>query len=151
MRLEMIGGGQWFEKCKALIKELEIEKNVILHGVQSHQFVKNKLAEASVFVQHSVVASNGDTESQGISLLEAMTASLPLVVTNHNGFKETVVEGETGYLVKEGDLNNMADKIILLLTNESLRHEFGAAGKQRIHKLYEAKYLALKLFLLLKK
>ena len=87
--------------------------------------LKNKLAEASVFVQHSVVASNGDTESQGISLLEAMTASIPLVVTDHNGFKETVIEGETGYLVKERDIDSMAKKITLLLKNESLRYENG--------------------------
>lgn len=144
-RLEMIGGGQLFEKCQNLIQELKIEHNVILHGVQSHEFVKNKLAQASVFVQHSIVASNGDTESQGISLLEAMTASIPLVVTDHNGFKETVIEGETGYLVKERDIDSMAKKITLLLKNESLRYKMGISAKQRIHEHYESNILAKKL------
>lgn len=144
-RLEMIGGGQLFEKCQNLIRELKIENNVILHGVQCHEFVKNKLAEASVFVQHSVVASNGDTESQGISLLEAMTASIPLVVTDHNGFKETVIEGETGYLVKERDIDTMSKKITLLLKNDSLRYKMGISAKQRIHEHYESNILAKKL------
>tara|TARA_A100001015_G_C15038990_1_gene738258 strand:- start:1949 stop:3073 length:1125 start_codon:yes stop_codon:yes gene_type:complete len=148
-RLEMIGGGQLFEKCQNLIQDLKIENNVILHGVQSHEFVKNKLALASVFVQHSIVASSGDTESQGISLLEAMAASIPLVVTDHNGFKETVIDGETGYLVKERDIDSMAKKIVFLLKNDSLRNKMGVSGKQRINEYYDSKKLARKLKLIL--
>ena len=71
-----------------------------------------------------------------------MTASIPLVVTDHNGFKETVIEGETGYLIEEL-VNSMAKKITLLLKNESLRYEMGISlPKQRIHEHYESNILA---------
>lgn len=144
-RLEMIGGGELLAFCKNLVEELGLQNNVILHGVQSHEFVKSKLAEASVFVQHSVVASNGDTESQGISLLEAMAASTPLVVTNHNGFKETVLEGDTGFLVDEKNIDKMAKRIIELLQNEQKRSRMGRLGRRRVLEYYEAKELAKKL------
>ena len=86
-----------------------------------------------------------DTESQGISLLEAMTASIPLVVTDPNGYEKAIIEGETGYLVKERCSDSMAKKITLLLKNESLRYKMGISAKQRIHEHYESNVLTKKL------
>jgi glycosyltransferase involved in cell wall biosynthesis len=144
-RLEMIGAGELLEKCHQLVRKLKIHENVILHGVKPHEFVINKLLKASVFVQHSIVASNGDTESQGISLLEAMASSLPIVVTDHNGFNETVINGETGYLVPERNINAMSEKIILLLKNKLLRKKLGDCGKQRVFEHFRAEKLSKKL------
>lgn len=138
-RLEMIGYGRLLESCKELIETYKIEESVTIHGLKPHEFVKNRMKKASIFVQHSITASNGDTESQGVSLLEAMAAGMALVVTNHNGFKETVLDGETGFLVPEYGVEKMAEKMTLLLKDSSLRKKMGEKGKFRVHKAFEAK------------
>jgi colanic acid/amylovoran biosynthesis glycosyltransferase len=144
-RLEMIGDGPLMSMCKEMVRNEGVEEKVILHGARPHEFVKQKLATASLFVQHSVVAANGDTESQGISLLEAMASEVPVVSTRHNGFVETVIDGETGYLVEEGDVNGMAERMIELLNNKGLCDRMGKAGRQRVAENYESGKIAAQL------
>lgn len=131
-RLEMVGDGPLMEFCRELLRNRGMEEKVLLHGARPHDFVKQKLAAASLFVQHSVVAPNGDTESQGISLLEAMASGVPVVATRHNGFVETVVEGVTGFLVEEQDVEAMAARMNQLLKDGPLRERMGRAGRRRV-------------------
>lgn len=137
-RLEMVGGGALLNFAKKKALELGIENQVIFHGVQDHEFVKSLVSKASVFVQHSLTAPNGDTESLGVSLLEAMACETPVVTTRHNGFVETIDDGVTGFLVEERDVEAMSNKIIELLQDNSLVEKMGKAGRQRVLKYYEA-------------
>ena len=142
IRLEMIGGGPLLQTCQELVAAKGLEEKVILYGVRDHQFVKQKMAEASLFVQHSVTAPNGDTESLGVSLLEAMACEVPVVATRHNGFVETVQEGITGFLVDEMDVYGMADRMMQVLNDEQLRNRMGKAGRQRVLEQYKAEKIA---------
>ena len=59
---------------------------------------------ADVLIQHSVVdPATGDEEGLPVAILEGMGCGLPVVATRHAGIPESVVEGETGMLVDEGD------------------------------------------------
>jgi len=129
-RLEMIGNGPLLPRCRSSILGLKISGKVVFHGARGHEFVKEKLQEASVFVQHSVTAPNGDTESLGITLLEAMASEVPVVATRHNGFVETIQDGKTGYLVDEYDVDGMAKRVVKLLANQELRNKMGKAGRK---------------------
>lgn len=144
-RLEMIGDGPLMPECKNLVIELGLESHVILHGSKPHDFVKEKLKHASVFVQHSVTAPNGDTESQGISLLEAMASGVPVVTTDHNGFSETVQHGDTGLLVDEHDVQAMSDSIKRLLADPGLRYRLGISGRRRVEMEFDSSLLTTKL------
>lgn len=130
--LDIVGDGPLFERCKDLIKEGELESSVTLHGAQPQPFVLDLLANASLFVQHSVTAANGDTEGFGISLVEAMACCVPIVTTQHNGFVETVVHGKTGLLVKEHDIEGMANAMTELLSNPLRAAAMGEAGRERV-------------------
>ncbi len=141
-RLEMIGDGPLMDNCRTLISELDLEQSVILHGARDHTFVKERMGRASVFLQHSVTAENGDTESQGISLLEAMASGVPVVTTDHNGFSETVVHKRTGLLVSEHDVIGMAKAVMRLLENAGLRHSMGLTGRKRVEQEFDADMLA---------
>lgn len=142
LRLELIGGGRLQQSCSELIRELALENRVKLHGKKSHSFVKSRLGEAGMFIQHSVTAKNGDQESQGISLLEAMAASLPVVTTDHNGFSETVVNGQTGLLSAEFDVSKMAENILRINQSAKMSSLFGANGRKRVEELFEAGLIA---------
>jgi glycosyltransferase involved in cell wall biosynthesis len=145
LKLELVGGGPLRAECDAMVARLGLDDGVTLHGAQDHAFVKALLARAGIFVQHSVTAPNGDEESQGISLLEAMASGLPVVTTRHNGFPETVVDGETGLLSDEHDVAAMAANIVRIAQSEETRIAFGAAGRRRAEEAFDADVLAAKL------
>jgi colanic acid/amylovoran biosynthesis glycosyltransferase len=131
LTLDMIGGGPLASDCEAFLRENGLREDVTLHGALEHDRVIEMLSEADIFVQHSVTAPNGDTESQGISLVEAMAAGLPVITTDHNGFSETVVAGETGFLVAEHDSKAMAEMIVALASDPERARTLGQAGRHR--------------------
>lgn len=119
-RLEMIGGGALLEKCQALAVAEGVADQVLFHGRQSHDFVRDRLKHCQVFVQHSVVAPDGNTEGLPIAIQEAMASGMPVISTRHAGIPEAVIEGETGFLVEEGDKVGFARhmKCVLDMENE---------------------------------
>lgn len=138
LTFDIIGNGPMYAACEAEIARLGLSDAVTLHGALDHDAVRKMLAQADVFVQHSVVAPNGDTESQGISLVEAMASSLPVVTTDHNGFSETVAHGKTGYLVPEGDVEKMAQHLVTILQDPALRQTMGNAGRAHAVEHFDA-------------
>ena len=71
-------------------------------------------------------------ESYGIANLEAMACGIPVVSTNRGGPQETVLEGETGFLVPPRDAAMYAERVLRLLGDPDLRARMGGAGRRHI-------------------
>jgi colanic acid/amylovoran biosynthesis glycosyltransferase len=123
-----------FDVSKNLVKSLGLENNIILLGGLERKEIVKHLEKAFLFLQHSIVASNGDSEGTPVGIIEAMAAGLPVVSTRHAGIPDVVIENKTGFLVDEGDINTMAKAIIKLAENRKLLSEFGTNGKVLIEK-----------------
>ena len=134
LKLKMIGDGELFDVSKNLVKSLGLENNIILLGGLERKEIVKHLEKAFLFLQHSIVASNGDSEGTPVGIIEAMAAGLPVVSTRHAGIPDVVIENKTGFLVDEGDINTMAKAIIKLAENRKLLSEFGTNGKVLIEK-----------------
>jgi len=134
--LDMIGDGPLWQACVDEIAKHDLADSVRLHGAQGNDFVRQLLGKAELFVQHSITASDGDMESFGVSLVEAMASSVPVVATDHNGFAETVSDGETGLLVAERDVEGMAEAMIALLADPPRAKAMGRAGRARVEALF---------------
>jgi len=131
-QMNIVGDGALFSRCVDEINQHCLADSVHLHGARSHDFVCALYSQAALFVQHSVTASDGDTESFGISLIEAMASSVPIVTTDHNGFSDTVEHGETGLLVAEHDVEGMAEAMVALLSDPDRAERMGRAGRARV-------------------
>ncbi len=90
------------------------------------------LKEACAFVQHSITAYDGDMEGTPVAVLEASAAGLPVISTFHAGIPDVIIDGETGLLCEEHDVDGMAKNMIKILDNFGLAKRMGAAGKKRI-------------------
>jgi colanic acid/amylovoran biosynthesis glycosyltransferase len=135
-KLVIGGDGPLYEACINIVKALKLENNITLPGRQSRgQFLK-MLENANGFIQHSITASSGDREGTPVAVLEAMAAALPVVSTKHTGIAEVIINGETGWLVDEHDVDLMADCIITLLEKKDLAKEMGLKGRELIRKKY---------------
>ena len=131
-RLRMVGDGPLLDECRELAKSLRIEHAVAFLGAQSHEVVQQEMRGARCFVQHSVEASNGDCEGTPLGILEAGASGLPVVSTRHAGIADVVIEDETGFLVDERDVKDMAENMLRLARNPDLAGRLGRAARQRI-------------------
>ena len=99
-KLLLIGDGPERSNCEYLAKELGIHDDVIFFG-NLEEFVEI-LSIADLFLMPS------QSESFGLSALEGMACSLPVVSSNAGGLPELNLHGETGYIAEMGDIIKMA-------------------------------------------
>lgn len=132
LRLDYVGGGPLLSAAIHFVKAFQMEDVVTLYGYADDAQVQALWKRADIFVQHSMTDSvSGDEEGLPLSICEAMAQSLPVVSTRHAGIPEQVVEGVTGFLVGEGDSRSMAERIVTLARDPSLRMRMGCAAWER--------------------
>lgn len=136
-RLTMIGGGPMLEECRRLANELGIAEALELPGFVPPETVQRAMKSARCFAQHSVVAPDGDSEGTPVAILEAAASGLPVVATRHAGIPDVVVDGVTGFLVEESDVEGMATHMLRLARDPGLAARLGAAGRDRVRDNFE--------------
>ena len=94
-KLLIIGDGPDVDKFKSLVSELKIDNNVIFTGKIPWEHIHEYYQMASIFVSAS------HTETQGLTLLEAMAASKPVVAYDDEAFRDVVVDDLNGYLFED--------------------------------------------------
>ncbi len=134
--LIMGGHGELLEACQTLATTLGIADRVQLTGALRHDDVIRVFGKARCFVQHSVIPSYGDAEGTPVAILEAQAAGLPVVATRHAGIVDAVVDGTTGYLVDERDVDGMAERLIALLKDRQAAIEMGHNARKHIRNKY---------------
>jgi glycosyltransferase involved in cell wall biosynthesis len=129
-RFIIAGEGELRPALERQIKDLHLEKHVLLAGFRPDVLSLHKAFD--IFVLSSV------TEGLGTSLLDAMAAGKPIVATRAGGIPEVVADGETGILVAPRDHDAMAEAIVRLLKDDTLRRQMGDAGRARARSLFSA-------------
>ncbi|SJN10458.1 Poly(glycerol-phosphate) alpha-glucosyltransferase [Leucobacter sp. 7(1)] len=132
---EVIGDGPLRADVEALAKQLDLQ--VTFTGSLSPARVAQHLARARVLIAPSRYAADGDAEGFGMVFLEAALAGVPAVAYRHGGVPEAVVDGETGLLVREGDIAALASSLRELLADEDLRVAMGEAARQRVREQFD--------------
>lgn len=129
--LSIAGDGPELESLLGLRKELGLSRQAHFLGFRDD--VPDLLSSWDIYVQPS------RWEGLCITVIEAMASGLPVVATNVGGIPESVVDGKTGFLVHAGDMQELAEKINLLIENPRLRRKMGSEGRDLIRKNYSLK------------
>jgi glycosyltransferase involved in cell wall biosynthesis len=132
VRLTMMGEGPLLPLCRQLTRALGLGSAVDFPGAASSAEVAAAMRQSRAFVQHSVVAEDGDSEGTPVAVIEAQASGLPVIATKHAGIPDVVVEGETGFLVDEQDVAGMAERMVRLARNRDLARDMGLNGRQRM-------------------
>ena len=128
-RLQIIGDGPLKNKMKMQAADLN---HVEFLGIKSKKEIKRLLSAAWIFCTPSIVAESGDAEGLGMVFLEAQALETPVVSFNTGGVGEAVSHEKTGIIVSAKDVEALADAMLRLLKDETLRRKFGKAGVKRI-------------------
>ncbi len=136
LRLVMIGEGELQEINTRIVRALHLEDKVSLRPFQTREQILEQMGDTLMFVQHSLMAANGDSEGTPVAILDAMASGVPVVATRHYGIMDTVVDEETGLLCDEGDLETMIRNILRIAGDRRLAAQLGQNGRRRVTDLY---------------
>jgi N-acetyl-alpha-D-glucosaminyl L-malate synthase BshA len=122
-RLLLVGDGPERSACEILTREMNLQQHV--------RFLGKQLELVPILSSADLMLMPSQSESFGLSALEAMACDVPVISSSVGGLPELQVHGETGYIAEIGDIDRMAKYAVELLTNEAKRRQFGAAGRIR--------------------
>ncbi len=108
-------------------------ENVVVLGPRPHPEVTAAWQRCGLGVIPSITE-----ESFGLVALEAMAAGRPVIGAGHGGLADVVAHGETGLLVKPGDVDALRDALRLLLCDPHLRARMGQAARERVKRFMPA-------------
>ena len=128
--LVVIGDGPLRRRLQRRAARLDIARRVHFLGSLPAAEVARWMSRAWLLAAPSLTAADGDSEGLPTVLAEAAAASLPVVASDHSGLPEAVADGETGFLVPEGDAHALATRIATLLLAPELRARMGAAARR---------------------
>ncbi|WP_088816291.1 MULTISPECIES: glycosyltransferase [Listeria] len=116
--LDILGDGERKETLLKLIASLDVQDVVTLHGARTQEEVKRAVKKATMVIQLSKTAENGDMEGIPMVLMEAMSRGKIVVSTYHSGIPELIENGKNGFLVPENNPMQAADIIETVLKNK---------------------------------
>ncbi len=128
LRLLIVGSGELEGELKKRIKRENLQEKVIFTGYRSDTV--DLLNAIDIFAHPSL------WEGFGLSVLEAMNMGKPVVATNVSALPELVEDTVTGFLVPPRDASALADALLKLAANPSLRQQMGASGQQRCRSFF---------------
>ncbi len=141
IKLTIIGEGELLESLNKSIKKYKLEPFVKLTGALSQKSVKKIMQNTDVLIMPGIYDKNNRAENQGLVIQEAQAMQLPVIVSDAGGMKYGVIDGKTGFVVKEKDLDAFVEKIMYLIENPELGLKMGKAGRKFVKEFYDSKIL----------
>lgn len=119
----LVGDGEEYERINKRIHSLSLEDDFILTGRLSNPYPYIKMADMLIHPSR--------VESQGITILEAMALSTPVIAVKSAGPCEFIKDGDNGFLV-EADAESASEKVINLVKERKKREDIKKKGKQTV-------------------
>ena len=136
-RLVMAGDGELQTECRRLAKELNIADKTLFTGILSRRAVTELLLESTALVIPSARTPNGDSEGCPMVMIEAGAAGRAVIGTKHAGIPEVIDHGLSGVLVEPGDVDAIADAMILLGKNPELADKMGKCARSKVEAQFQ--------------
>ena len=125
LKLSIVGIGPEWDNLSEVRKNLHLEENVVMTGACSEDQKTKWLEEAAIFVAPSL----SNSETFGISMLEAMGSGLPVITTRiPTGVAILARGGQCGAVVTPGSVDELATELVKMLENHDERSKAGIAN-----------------------
>lgn len=136
-RVRLLLTGEWLSEedriaAMAIVARNGLKDCVEFTGSKGKPEKYNLYRSADIFVMPTFYPNEGHP----YSILEAMCAGLPIVTTDVACIPETVIDGETGYIVPRNDVTALAGRLAGLLQDDNLRNQMGVAARRRFEHFY---------------
>jgi len=129
---DVVGHGPMRDELEQMIRDRNLGDVFVLAGPRPQDEVARMMAEATLFVLPSIIASDGQMEGIPVALMEALASGRAVVSTAISGIPELVEHGVNGLLVQPGDAQALADAMKTLLSDPQRAKEMGVRGQQKV-------------------
>ncbi|MEV5173036.1 glycosyltransferase family 4 protein [Streptomyces flaveolus] len=148
--LLIVGGGPYEQDLRRLARETGVAGSVRFTGAVPWSELPAHYGAGDVFAMPCRTRRGGlDVEGLGIVYLEASATGLPVVAGDSGGAPDAVLDGETGWVVRGGSVEQTAERIVALLADAELRRRMGERGRQWVEERWRWDLLAERLKALL--
>jgi colanic acid/amylovoran biosynthesis glycosyltransferase len=144
-RLEVVGDGPERERSEDLARELGVGGRVTFHGELSRSGVREALERSDVLVAPSRTMPTGQAEALSNVVKEALAVGLPVAATRNGGIPEAVPPRYRHELVREGDPEALADRILALSAERARWNERTAEGRRWVESEFDWKRVGRRL------
>lgn len=138
VNLLIVGDGNDREKLEALVEKLELNDVISFIGEVPSTEIPKYMAESDIFILPSI------SEGFPLVLLEAMASGLTVVASNIGGIPEIIKDGTNGFLTESMNSNDIADKVMHVLSDDKLRGKISSNNKKCVEK-YDWRLITLRL------
>ncbi len=146
VHLVLVGDGEEMLNCNKFIQDNGLNEIVELPGALDQDALINKLQESDIFIMPGITdLQTGRAENQGLVIQEAQAMGIPVVVSTAGGMKYGMIDGETGFVVEERNVNGFVEKISWLIENPNKRIEMGRKGREYVVENFDYRVLGAKL------
>lgn len=130
-RLTIIGEGPMRGMLESIISDYNLEANANLLGAKSHNEILEVLHQSDLYLFTAIDSQYGEfnSESQGLSISEAMSCGLPVVCFDCGGVKYTFEDSKSGFLIPQKDIEQTVKKINYLYENRGILSEMGMRAR----------------------
>jgi glycosyltransferase involved in cell wall biosynthesis len=132
----LVGEGERRPEYMKLAQKMGLQESVTWTGLVQDPFGEGIYEAADIVCQ----ASRWQ-EAFGQVIAEAMTCNKPVVGTRVGGIPELIDDGHSGFLVERGDIQALAEKILLLAGDRELRERLGRAGRAIAKAKFDLEYM----------
>ncbi|GIJ68700.1 glycosyltransferase family 4 protein [Virgisporangium ochraceum] len=137
-KLLIVSGGPDRDRLTKLARSTGAEEHVVFTGSVPWQALPEHYAAGDVYAMPCRTRRRGlDVEGLGIVYLEASATGLPVVAGDSGGAPDAVKEGETGYVVNGRDTEQIADRLVTLLSDRDKARTMGRAGRTWVEKQWQ--------------
>lgn len=129
-RLLLAGDGEDGDELMKMSRDLGLDHAIVFLGHQGRDEVERLLVAADLVVVPSSM------EGMPYVILEAMACSTAVVASRVNGIPEAALHEQTALLTPPGDIDSLRTALTRLMSDKTLRREFGRAGRRRFDELF---------------
>lgn len=123
-------GGRSMKEWILANTESDLRRRIVFLGNLGQKDLVSELQNADIGLYLST------TETFGYTCLEAQCCGLPVIATRAGALSEMVVDGATGFLVNNGNISTICDKIELLIRNDTLRQQMSMQAQTNAQKKF---------------
>ena len=130
----------------AIIERRRLGGRVNMLGFLDYPAFIEEAKKHDIFLSHSIMGSDGETEGGApVTLIEMSGYGMPVISTLHCDIPEVILDGASGLLVAEKDVGGLTDRLDYLVTHPEVWEPMGRAGREHIEKEYDSITQARKL------
>jgi glycosyltransferase involved in cell wall biosynthesis len=124
VKVRIVGDGPLKSELVRLVKRLSLDDKVRFEGLVPRDELAKYYANCDVYVQPSL------SETFPSTIREAVSVGRPVIATKVGFVEEHIIDGVNGFLVPKEDVEEIANKVLLLLSDEDLRLKMGAKARE---------------------